>query len=190
MKLKRLTMLALAAALPLSALADTYQIDREGQHAFINFRIQHLGFSWLHGRFNDFSGSFEFDPEKPEAAKVEVEIDPASVDSNHAERDKHLRDEDFLFVSKHPEARFVSTVSALDSLGNGTLTGDLTLRGVTKPVVLQVVGIGAGPDPWGGYRRGFEATTTFALKDFGIEKELGPASKNVELTISVEGIRQ
>ena len=126
----------------------------------------------------------------PEASKVNVTINTASLDSNHAERDKHLRSADFLNVDKHPQASFVST--AVKSTGEGTadITGDLTLNGVTKPVVIQARLLGEGQDPWGGYRAGFEGSTRIALKDFGITKDLGPASQEVELILSVEGIRQ
>lgn len=183
----------LASALAISALpafASDYTIDREGAHAFIQFKIKHLGYSWLLGRFNEFSGSFSYDENNPAAAKVEVNIDPASIDSNHAERDKHLRGDDFLAVEKFPEAGFVST--SFEELGDGKalLKGNFTLRGVTKPIEINVEHIGAGADPWGGYRRGFQGTTSIALADYGIEYNLGPASKEVELFLSIEGIRQ
>ncbi len=79
----------------LSAQAADYTIDIQGQHAFINVKISHLGYSWLYGRFNDFSGSFSWDAASPEASQISG-TNPASVDTNHAERDKHLRAEDFL----------------------------------------------------------------------------------------------
>ena len=83
-----------------AAYADDYTIDTEGMHASIQFRIQHLGYSWLYGRFDKFSGNFSYDEAKPEDTKVEVTIDTTSVNSNHAERDKHLSGEDFLDVKK------------------------------------------------------------------------------------------
>lgn len=182
---------AVVAGLLLSPVqAADYVIDTKDAHAFIQFRIKHLGYSWLHGRFNKFGGTFSFDEKNPEAAKVEVTIDTASLDSNHAERDKHLRDDRFLDVAKYPEARFVSTAYRETGSGKGELSGDFTLRGVTKPIVIEVTQIGQGPDPWGGYRAGFEGQTRFALADFGITYDLGPASREVELTLSVEGIRQ
>ena len=192
MKIKILNAIALAATvlLPSQVLADKYAIDTKGAHAFILFRIQHLGYSWLSGRFNTFSGSFDYDEKNPEKASVQVEIETASIDSNHAERDKHLRGEDFLHVDKYPKARFEST--AFEEKGDGTavLRGNLTLHGVTKPVTIEVEHIGHGPDPWDGYRRGFEGTTRIALADYGITYNLGPKSREVELTLSVEGIRQ
>lgn len=179
---------SLLAAAPLKA--EEYVIDTKGQHAFIQFRIQHLGYSWLYGRFNDFSGNFSYDEQNPAGARVKVDIDPASIDSNHAERDKHLRGEEFLHVDKYPQAGFVSTAYVEKADGTAVLEGDLTLRGVTRPVSIQVEKIGNGPDPWGGYRRGFHGTTQISLADFGIPFDLGPASRNVELELSVEGVRQ
>lgn len=184
------TTLAAAILLPAQALAETYLIDTKGAHAFIQFRIQHLGYSWLSGRFNTFSGKFNYDENKPSEASVEVKIDPASIDTNHAERDKHLRSDDFLDVKKFPEAGFKSTSFTEKEDGNAELKGNLTLHGVTRPITLDVQHVGHGDDPWGGYRRGFEATTKIALADYDIKYNLGPKSKEVYLTLSVEGIRQ
>lgn len=170
--------------------AENYVLDVKGAHAFIQFKIKHLGYSWLLGRFNKFDGSFSYDEKIPAAAKIVVNIDPSSIDSNHAERDKHLRGEDFLDVKKYPEARFVSTSFEEKGKGKAILKGDLTLHGVTRPIVIDVEHIGHGEDPWGGYRRGFAGTTTLTLKDFGINYDLGPASREVEMFLSIEGIRQ
>lgn len=139
-----------------SAVAAEYKIDKEGQHAFIEFRIKHLGYSWLYGSFNDFDGSFTFDEKNPAADKVNVVINTNSVDTNHAERDKHLRSKEFLNVSKFPQATFASTEVKKNAEGY-TVVGNLTLNGVTKPVTLESKLTGQGNDPWGGYRAGFEA---------------------------------
>ena len=192
MKSKTLIVSSLVAilSLPGLAMAEKFVIDTKGSHAFIQFRIQHLGYSWLSGRFNKFSGSFNYDEKNPSAATVSVDIDPASIDSNHSERDKHLRSGDFLDVAKFPKAGFKST--SFKDLGNGkaVLKGDFTLRGVTKPISINVEHIGHGQDPWGGYRRGFEGTTSISLADYGINYNLGPKSKEVQLILSIEGIRQ
>jgi len=173
----------------LTASAADYKIDKEGQHAFVQFRIKHLGYSWLYGTFKDFDGSFSFDASNPSADKVDVTINTNSVDTNHAERDKHIRGPEFLNVAKHPTATFKSTSVKKDG-DKLAVTGDLTLNGVTKPVTLEAKMMGEGNDPWGGYRAGFEAEGEIALKDFNITQDLGPASQNVELIISVEGVRQ
>ncbi len=89
-------------------MAAEYKIDKEGQHAFVNFRIQHLGYSWLYGTFKDFDGTFTL-TKNPSADKVNVTINTNSVDTNHAERDKHLRSAEFLNVAKFPQATFTST---------------------------------------------------------------------------------
>lgn len=189
---RRTLALLFASVLALSgpAMAADYEIDTKGAHASINFRIPHLGFSWLTGRFDTFTGSFSYDPENPAAAKISVDIDTASVNSNHAERDKHLRSADFLDVAKFPKATFVSKKITLDGDGKAKIVGDFTLRGVTKEIVIDATVVGGGEDPWGGYRQGFAGTTKFALADYGIMKELGPASKEVELDLHVEGIRK
>ncbi len=173
-----------------SAFAADYKFDIEGQHAFINFKVSHLGMSWMYGSFKDFDGSFSYDAAKPEASKVNVVIKTNSVDTNHADRDKHIRGGDFLNVSKHPEARFAST--SVKSTGETTMdiTGDLTLNGVTKSVVINAEKISEGKDPWGGYRAGFSGTTSIMMKDFNMKMDLGPASQEVTLILSVEGIRK
>lgn len=172
-----------------SAVAADYVIDKQGQHAFVNFRIQHLGYSWLYGTFRDFDGAFTFDEKNPSADKVNVTINTNSLDTNHAERDKHLRSADFLNVAKFPQATFTSTEVKKD--GDGLdITGNLTLNGVTKPVTLDAKLIGQGSDPWGGQRAGFEASGKIHLKDFNITTDLGPASQDVELIISVEGVQK
>ncbi|MCG7984848.1 MAG: YceI family protein [Candidatus Thiodiazotropha lotti] len=172
-----------------SGIASSYVIDTEGGHAFIQFRISHLGYSVLAGRFNKFSGEFVYDTSNPSKASVSVLVETASIDSNHAERDKHLRDDDFLAVKQFPEARFVSSSYLERKDGTGLLKGNLTLRGVTRPIEIEVEHVGAGSDPWGGYRRGFTGKTRLVLADFGITKYLGDAAKEMELILGIEGIR-
>lgn len=188
--MKKLILSFALSIMAVPAMAADYVIDTEGAHAFIQFRIKHLGYSWLVGRFNTFEGEFSYEEDNPSAAKVRVDIDPASIDSNHAERDKHLRGDDFLHVKEYPEARFESTGFEENGDGTALLKGDLTLRGVTRPIEIEVEHIGAGEDPWGGYRRGFAGSTMLTLKDFGIDYDLGPAAREVELFLSVEGVRQ
>jgi polyisoprenoid-binding protein YceI len=172
--------------------AEHYVIDTKGMHAFITFRIQHLGYSWLEGRFNRFSGDFDYDEANPANNRVRVEIDIASIDSNHAERDKHLRSERFFDVKKFPKATFVSTGWEDHGNGKATLKGKFTLRGVTKDISIDVSQVGAGKDPWGGFRRGFVGTTTLHLSDYKMKEGhiLGPVAENVQLWLSIEGIRK
>ena len=178
-----------AFALPNAATADGYVIDTDRSHAAITFRIKHLGFSWLNGRFDDFNGTFTFDEKNPENSTVKVQIDTESVNTNHAERDKHLRGKDFLDVSKYPTATFESTGVKVNG-DKATIAGNLTLHGVTKDIEIEAEPVGGGEDPWGGYRQGFTGTTKIALKDFGINYDLGPSAQEVDLTLDIEGIRQ
>ncbi|MDQ6989755.1 MAG: YceI family protein [Mariprofundaceae bacterium] len=178
----------LVLALSLPAQAEKYNIDNFNAHAFIQFKVKHLGFSWLMGRFNTFEGSFEYDVKNPNAANIQVYIDTTSIDSNHAKRDKHLRGKDFLDVAQYPKASFIST-SMIEDGENITLHGKFTLHGVSKNIVIQGKHIGAGDDPWGMYRRGFEGHTSIQLSDYNIPDTLGPVSQEVHLYFSLEGIR-
>ena len=190
---RRVTGMALLAASLLAAtpaLAANYVIDTKGQHASITFRIKHIGFSWLTGRFDKFSGTVSYDDKDPAKSAVKVEIDTASVNSNHAERDKHIRSEDFLDVAKFPTATFVSKSVTASGDGKAKIVGDVTLHGVTKEVAIDASFVGGGKDPWGGERAGFTGTTKLTLADFAIKKDLGPATKEIELTLDIETVKQ
>lgn len=190
MKKLILTTLLMMGLIASPSYATEYLVDTKGAHAFIQFKIKHLGYSWLLGRFNKFDGQFSYDENNPSASKITINIDPASIDSNHAERNKHLRSDDFLDVKKFPTAKFVSTSYTAKDNGKATVVGNLTMHGVTKIISIDIEKIGAGKDPWGGYRRGFAGTTTLTLKDFDIKMDLGPASRQVEMFLSIEGIKQ
>lgn len=187
------TLLSLGAAIVFGlsasvAQAADYKIDPA--HSSVEFKISHLGFSVMDGRFNDISGTFAYDPEAGEAAQsISVVIPTDSVDTNHAERDKHLRSGDFLNVDEFPQATFESTGFQGDENG-GVMTGNLTLHGVTKPIEIQVEKVGEGEDPWGGYRAGFIGTTSIRRSEFGVSYDLGPAAETVDLTLMIEGVRQ
>ena len=179
---------SLAVAMLQGAAAAEYRIDPT--HSFVQFRIQHLGTSWLLGRFNDISGDFFYAPQAGASAqRINVLIKTASIDTNHAERDKHLRNEDFLDVEKFGEASFVSSGYEGDADG-GIMRGKLTIHGVAKDVAVQVKKVGEGDDPWGGYRAGFEGRLQITRADFGMDYNLGPNSASMELEIFIEGIRQ
>tara|TARA_B110000046_G_C12943939_1_gene377060 strand:- start:104 stop:691 length:588 start_codon:yes stop_codon:yes gene_type:complete len=182
--------LTLASLFSVSAQAADYKIDTAGAHAFVQFKIKHLGYSWLLGRFNTFDGGFSYDAAAPEKSEIEVIIDTASLDSNHADRDKHLKGSDFLDVKKFPKAVFKSTGFEVKDDNNAVVTGTFMLHGVKKTISFPVEKIGEGKDPWGGYRVGFEGKTTLKLADYGITYNLGPASAHVEIELYVEGIRQ
>ncbi|KOO04375.1 YceI family protein [Vibrio nereis] len=185
---KTLIGLAMAMALPFGASAADYVIDTKGAHASVNFKVSHLGYSFIKGRFNQFDGQFSFDPANVAASKVTVNVDTTSLDSNHAERDKHIRSSDFIDASKFSTATFTST-SVVDK-GDGKLAvnGDLNLHGVTKPITIDAEFIGAGKDPWGGERAGFYGTTRLELADFDIQV-MGDSSY-VDMELHVEGVKQ
>ena len=186
------TALAAAALVPLSqAQADDYVIDTEGQHAFIQFKINHLGYSYILGNFERFSGEFSYDPEDLEASSVSVEVDVASLNSNHAERDRHFLSDDFLDAGEYPTATFVSTGFTPNGDGDGVLTGDLTMHGETREIEMPVTLMGEGEDPWGSYRAGFEGSTLLTLADFGIDMSDFPeVMHELELYVTFEGVRQ
>ncbi len=171
-----------------SAHAAEYDIDPS--HSFIEFRIQHLGYSWMLGRFNDISGDFSYDPAAgPEAQSIRITVKTASVDTNHAERDKHLRNEDFLSVDDFGESSFVSTGFTGDENG-GVMRGDLTVHGVTRSIDFPVQKVGEGNDPWGGYRAGFGGKIELDRRDFGMDYDLGPTGNSFSLEVFVEGVRR
>ncbi|MYL24289.1 YceI family protein [Vreelandella massiliensis] len=186
------TAIAAASLVPLSqAQADTYVIDTEGQHAFVQFKISHLGFSYILGNFEEFSGEFTYDPENLEDASVEMEVQIDSLNSNHAERDRHILSDDFLNAGEYPTASFTSTGFELTGDNEGIVTGDLTLHGETQEIEMPVSLVGEGSDPWGNYRAGFEGSTTLKLSEFGMDMSAFPeVMHELELYVTFEGIRQ
>ncbi|WP_413111853.1 YceI family protein [Thaumasiovibrio sp. DFM-14] len=174
--------------LTLPALADEYVIDTNGAHASISFQVSHLGYSFIKGRFNDFSGTFNYLPNDFTASSVEVTVNTTSLDSNHAERDKHIRSGDFINSSKYETATFRSTAISELNENDFTIDGELTLHGKTKPITIDAILIGEGQDPWGGYRAGFNGSTRLELADFDIPV-MGDSSY-VLLELHIEGIKQ
>jgi polyisoprenoid-binding protein YceI len=172
----------------------TWNID--SAHSAIHFSVRHMVVSKTRGRFTKFGGQLEFDPDNPEAAKVQVTIEPASVDTADSQRDGHLRSADFFDVEKFPTASFKST--RVEDLGGDKyrISGDLTIRGVTKPVSFDATFEGSGKDPWGGERAGFSGGTTIDRRQFGLawNKTLETGGvlvgEKVELSLEVEAVKQ
>jgi polyisoprenoid-binding protein YceI len=191
-KLKSLVVATAMFAVSPWTLANptTYDIDIPGMHASINFKVNHLGFSWLTGRFDRFEGYFIHDETNAANEKMVVRIDTRSVNSNHDERDDHLRSDDFLNVEQYPQAEFVSTSVTNQPDGTKLIKGNFTLNGVTKPIEIVANKIGEGADPWGGYRAGFEGRAEFKMADFNFKMDLGPTSSTVYLDLHVEGIKR
>lgn len=167
---KRGLLVALIAAIvivPSAAVAKGYKIDAE--HTTVRFRVRHL-FTKVEGQFKIFEGRIVFDLADAANAKVTGSIDVGSIDTNVKERDNHLRGKDFFYVEKYPKITFESTsASDVDAKAQtGKLHGKLSMRGVTKDVVLDVAFTGEGSDPWGNKKAGFTATLKINRKDFGL----------------------
>lgn len=158
--------LILAAVSASPARAATYKID--AAHSAVTFRVAHLTISKVQGRFDRFSGSVDYEPGQPRLWKAEAVIETASVNTNVEKRDGHLRGPDFFNVEKFPTMTFKSTKAAGVKGMKGQLQGELTLLGVTKPVVLEVEGFGPVKDPQGNERLGATAKTRIQRKDFGM----------------------
>ena len=195
--MKKTILAALLAAsflLPGLASAATYKIDQEGQHAFIEFRIQHLGYSWLYGRFNDFSGQFTYDADNPDDASVTVNIDPASIDTNHEARDKHLRGPDFLNVKEFPKLTFEST--KIEKVGEREVevTGDLTMHGQTHSVTLDGTFNKMTKHPLPDYNgiltAGFSGRGTIKRSRWGVSQYTPAIGDRMEILVEIEGFAQ
>jgi polyisoprenoid-binding protein YceI len=149
-------------------LAGAWTIDPV--HSDVSFSVRHMMVSKVKGRFGSFSGTI-VTAENLADSSVTAEIDLASIDTNNAQRDEHIRSRDFFEVDKHPTMTFTSTSVRPD--GEGYLvTGDLTLKGITKGVTLKLELNGIGPDAYGGTRAGFSATTEISRKDFGVDIDM------------------
>lgn len=146
-------------------VAGTWNIDPS--HSEVGFVVRHVMVSKVKGVFSKFEGAVTIDDD-PLKSRVEATIDASSIDTREPQRDAHLRSSDFFDVETHPQIRFAST--AVTAAGEDfEVIGDLTIHGTTRPVELALEFNGVGPDPWGGLRAGFSATTEISRADFGIE---------------------
>lgn len=170
----------------------TYEID--GAHSVVEFVVRHLGLAKVRGRFNDFGGRIRIG-EDPMDSRVEVVVQAASIDTRNDDRDAHLRSPDFLDVENHPTLELRSTGVRREG-ADWLVDGDLTVRGTTRPVTLDVDFEGGAKDPWGGTRIGFSATTEANREDFGLTwnqpLEAGGwlVGKQVRIELSVEAVQQ
>lgn len=188
--------LSLAGASGLStarAATETYAID--ASHSSVAFSITHF-FSRVTGRFTGIEGTITLDPDHLSTGSVRVVIDAGSIDTAASDRDRHLRSADFFDVENHPRITFESSAVRAEGGRRAMVDGILTLRGVSKPVTLEIEFLGSGPDLWGGYRGGFEARTTINRKDFGMSwNEVLDSGglmlgDEVAILINIEGLRQ
>ena len=175
--------------MPNVVLASTWNIDPD--HSNIGFKIRHLMVANVKGNFVKFSGTVAINDNDITKSKVEVSIDTASINTNVQKRDAHLRSADFFDVAKYPTMTFISKKVVTSGKDHLQVTGDLTLHGITKEVVLDVEGLSReSKDPWGTMRKGATATTRINRKDFGLVwnqvLETGGVAVGEEVTITLE----
>ncbi len=171
----------------------SYSIDTT--HSEISFTVRHMMFAKVRGQFKAWSATLDYDAASPAQSKVEIAIDTASIDTREAQRDGHLRSDDFFSAEKFPKITFVS--KRIEAVGSGQykLTGDLTIRDVTRPVTLDVEQTGAGKDPWGNARLGFTAKGAIQRSDWGLKwnqaLEAGGVlvSDKVEIDVEVQVVQ-
>jgi len=149
-----------------TAASRTLRFDKA--HSEVTFQVRHL-LTKVRGRFADFEGTIQADEAHPDQSSVSQTIRTASVDTNEPKRDEHLRSSDFFEVAAHPAITFASTSIARTGEHEFAVTGDLSIRGVTKRITLPVTFLGVVKDPWGNAKYGFEAETTLNRKEFGLE---------------------
>ena len=187
--------LAVALLVPAPTRAATWELDPA--HSTIGFAIRHMMISTVRGQFRTFTGKATGDPRTPDKAAIEASIDAASIDTANEKRDGHLKSPDFFDVAKFPTITFKSKTITAAGAGKAKVTGDLTMHGVTKEVVLEVEGpTQVIKDPMGNTRAGAHATAKINRKDFGIayNKALDGGGlmvgDEVEITIDVEAVQK
>jgi polyisoprenoid-binding protein YceI len=180
---------ALAVLLGLASpvIAEEYAVDPA--HAGVNFKISHLGLSWVQGRFDEFSGDFTIDSAAPDKCSFALKINPASVDTNNQKRDEHLRGPDFFNANQFPAMSFKST-SVRPAKSGYEVTGDFTLHGVTKPVTFELIGGRTAEFPKGVHRTGFSAEFSLKRSDFGITKFTPAVGDKIYVAVSFEGTQK
>ena len=187
-----LSPLALAIGLGLAPAAQAEQevFNIDNTHSFANWEVRHV-VAITSGTFWDIKGKIILDTDNIAKSSVDASISTYSLNSSHLRRDVHVLTEEFLDARNHPEMKFVSTAVKPVSADKGTLTGNLTLHGVTRPVTLDYHILGMGQDPWGGMRIGFKGTTRIKRADFGITKytPTGPVGNDLDITLLIEGIK-
>jgi polyisoprenoid-binding protein YceI len=165
-------------------------------HSSVSFSVRHLMISKVHGSFKTWSGSLETDDANPANSKVQVSIDAASIDTKEPQRDDHLRSADFLDAANHPKVTFESTGVQKVNDEHFKVSGNLTIRGVSKPVTLDTEYFGRQKDPWGGERAGFSAKTSVERKDFGLVFNIAldgggfVIGDKVEITLDVQAVKE
>lgn len=168
-----------------TSLAAQYKIDRS--HSAIEFSVSNFGAGIQKGQFNEFSGEFGFGGDDGDVTKIEIDME--SIDSNWAARDKHLRSDDFFNSASFPKATFVSTGVVYDG-DKITMTGDLTIRDVTKSVDVDVVKLGAGKDRRGNEVAGFKGEFSINRSEYNVSMNLGPHLEKVTIILYINGVKK
>ncbi len=183
------SLLALASlTAPAVAAADTFTIDPV--HSTAMFKVNHLGVSNFYGRFIGLSGEYAFDAAEPAGSSFSVTVDAESVDTHNEKRDQHLKSPDFFNAKQFPVITMKS--KTVKKTGEKTLrvTADLSLHGVTKEVAFDLTHVGAGKDPSGAYRTGFETQFTIKRSDYDMKFMPGALGDEVTILVSLEGVRK
>jgi len=179
---------AVALAISASAQVETWQIDPN--HSAAQFAVRHNGISTVRGAFAKTTGTVQYDPSDPTKTVIDVTIDANSIDTRVEPRDKDLRSPNFFDVEKFPTITFKSKRAEAEGKGKLKITGDLTIHGVSKEVVLQVDGPnGPNKDPRGNQHMGASATTQISRKDFGVNGAPGGVADEIQITIDVELVK-
>jgi polyisoprenoid-binding protein YceI len=181
--------LVLAATQMSAAFASDYLLD--DQHTSIVFATNHFGLSNTYGMFGKYAGKFTVDMNDPESASFQVVIDPASLDTKSEKRDEHLRGPDFFDVKQFPKITFVSSSVAVGKDAKSLkVTGDLTLHGETKEIVISLTNTGEGKGPYGDERIGFSGRILVKRSEFGMSTMVPQIGDDVNILLSIEGIKQ
>ena len=176
------------------AFSASFKLDTS--HTNVIFKIKHLVFATVTGRFDKFEGAFDFNEKTGEMSKLDVKIDASSINTNEADRDKHLRSKDFFNVEKFPKIHFKGSKSQVKSKRPVEIRGELSMVGKKKPLAFSIDYKGTATDPWGNERMIFEATTTLNRKDFGMNwnKSLDKGGvmigDEVKVIVEAQGIKQ
>lgn len=168
--------------------ADTYEIDPV--HSSVIFRIKHFNASWFYGRFNGVEGTVTLDEQDLTRSSVQITIKTASVDTNNEKRDTHLKSPDFFDAKQYPEMTFKSKKVTPKDSDTLSVTGDLTVHGVTEEITVDVDRVGMGKDAWGGTRMGCETVFTINRAEFGVSYMPDGLGDVVKLLVSLEGVKK
>lgn len=186
--MKKMLIISALAFLPVNAvIAADYTVDPG--HTYVSFSVSHLGFSTMRGKFNQQTGSLKFDPTAKQAS-VMIEIDATSIDTGHAKRDAHLQSPDFLNAVENPTITFKSTAATWNGNQPATVTGDLTILGVSKPVTLTITAMKCGPNPFNKKETcGFDATGSIKRTDYGVTYGAPAIGETLDLQIEFEAVK-